>query len=327
MHQSVHKRTFPNAPYVLCPRRTRLFSPLSKVFGSEARLGEHAKKFTMAGRMRNDPELVFWRNVRDEWTKNLQAARKVSWRDLYVLPNFPGVARLLRLEADSFKVTGTTEKDFELQKKRGRAAGRWTIALTSVLKTNHYQRLSRGNRAQKLMFRQLRALDKWVEVLTDGVPHVNRLLVRLEGLTRFRIFTKTRVLICTVDSTARMLRTMEDGAQEAAAVIGRSAEPFSYRVSLDTAIMDEAACVLEAAVPVVLSLGVKNLTLVGDPNQLQPFSQVRENEAGQHHSRSLMERAIDADIRREFLDTQYRMHPRLAEVSSRNAVRVADVTS
>lgn len=269
----------------------------------------------MAGRMRHDPELVFWRNVRDGWSKNLQAAEAVSWRELHLLPNFPGVARLLELEADSFSATGTTDKALERQKNRGRAAGRWASALESVLKTNYFKRLNGGNRAQKLMSRQLRALDKWVGILSDGFSRVKRVLMRLEDLTRFRIFTKTRVLICTVDSTARMLRAMEDGTREAVIAIGHSrSEPFSYRVSLDTAIMDEAACVLEQAVPVILSLGIKNLTLVGDPNQLQPFSQVRDTEVGQHHSRSLMERAMDANMQREFLDTQYRMHHHLAEV-------------
>lgn len=292
-------------------------SCLNKVFGSEARLGDHAKRFTMAGRMRNDPELVFWRNVLGKWSSNLQAVRAVSWRNVHLLPNFPGIARLLECEAHAFKeMTGDTKKDRLLEKK-GRAAGRWAIALQSVMKTTYFRRLDQGNSAQKLMSRQLGALDKLSVVLSDGVARVSRMLQRLEDLTRFRIYTKTRVLICTVDSTARMLRAMEDGTLEAANAIGRSShgdDGFSYRLSLDTAIIDEAACVLETAVPVVLSLGIKNLTLVGDPNQLQPFSQARENEAGQHHSRSLMERAIAADMPRHFLDTQYRMHPSLAEV-------------
>ena len=71
---------------------------------------------------------------------------------------------------------------------------------------------------------------------------------------------------------------------------------------------------LETAVPVLLALDAKNLTLVGDHRQLQPFSRLREHEALRNHSRSLMERAIDAGGQFQFLSTQYRMHPRICEV-------------
>ncbi|CAB1103224.1 unnamed protein product [Ectocarpus sp. CCAP 1310/34] len=284
------------------------------VFGNEARLGLHSKNFTMAGRMANDAELLFWRDARATWTKHLEKAKAVSWRRLH-LPSFPGIARLLALEQESLRSTGTGEKHDKLRRS-GRTAGKWAFALTCVLKANFYKRLENGSRAQRLMLRQLNALDKWVRLLSQGASRVASLLMRLEGLTRFRIFTETRVLICTVDSTERMVRTMEEGTREAAIAIGHELDASSCRLTLDTAIMDEAACVLEAAVPVLLALGIKNLTLVGDHRQLQPFSQVRENEAGKHHSRSLMERAIDSGRANQFLDLQYRMHPTLCQVVS-----------
>lgn len=157
-------------------------------------MGEYAKEFTMAGRMRNDPELVFWRQRLTSWTKRRQAAEGVSWKGLHLLPTFHGIRRLLSREEESFR-SATDDK----LRKSGRAAGRWAFALESVLKTNFYRRLKHGNRAQKLMFRQLRALDSFNALLRDGVARVNAIVMRLEVLTRFRIFTKTRVLICTVD--------------------------------------------------------------------------------------------------------------------------------
>ena len=60
-----------------------------------------------------------------------------------------------------------------------------------------------------------------------------------------------------------MLRTMEEGTLDAAVAVGKAADFSSHRLTLDTAIMDEAACVLEPAIPVVLALGIKNITLVG----------------------------------------------------------------
>lgn len=138
----------------------------------------------MAGRMRNDPELVFWRKTRTSWAKTLQAAEAVSWKELRLLPTFHGIRRLINLEQESFR------------SQNGRAAGRWAFALESVLKANHYQRM---NRSQKLMFRQLRALDSFKAFLRDGIARVTEMLERLEALTRFRVYTKTRVLVCTID--------------------------------------------------------------------------------------------------------------------------------
>ena len=174
-----------------------------QVFGSEDRLGEHAKKFTMAGRMRDDPELVFWREQRSTWAETLRVAEAVSWKELYLLPSFPGIVRLLDLERKSFSVDDHTTFKRGMTaiqtRTRGKAAGRWAFALERVIKANYLKRLKNGNKMMKLKFRQLHALDKWVGVLSDGLARVNGILTRLEHLTRFRIFTETRVLICTVD--------------------------------------------------------------------------------------------------------------------------------
>ncbi|CAM9344675.1 unnamed protein product [Ectocarpus sp. 12 AP-2014] len=181
------------------------------VFGNEARLGPHSKNFTMSGRMTNDAELLFWRDARATWAKHLKAAQAVSWSRLH-LPKFPGIARLLALEQESLRSTGTGNKHDKLRRS-GRAAGKWASALKRVLKANFYKRLENGSRGQRLMLRQLNALDKWVRLLSQGTSRVASLLMRLEGLTRFRIFTETRVLICTVDSTERMVvsSTFYDG--------------------------------------------------------------------------------------------------------------------
>lgn len=163
-------------------------------------MGEHAKQFTMAGRMRNDPELVYWRDVLTTWTKTLQTAEGVSWKELYLLPTFPGITRLLNLEQQAFKTNEHSSSTKETQlRKKGRAAGRWAFALESMLRTNYYHRLKHGNRSQKLLHRQLQTLDRFKALLRDGLSRVTRIVMRLEDLTRFRIYTKTRVLICTVD--------------------------------------------------------------------------------------------------------------------------------
>lgn len=164
----------------------------------------------MAGRMRNDPELVFWRQKLTSWAKTLQAAENVSWKELHLLPAFHGIKRLLNLEQESFGLDEHPRSSEKIQlQKRGKAAGRWAFALESILKANYLQRLKRGNRSQRLMFRQLHALDSVKVLLRAGVARVTRMLVRLEALTRFRIYTKTRVLICTVDRCGRFVHLNE----------------------------------------------------------------------------------------------------------------------
>lgn len=289
-----------------------------KVFGNQARLGQHAKEHTIDGRMRNDPELVIWRRLQRSWCTTSRKANEVSWSALH-LQLFPVFQRfrdveLEGLQAKSVPLGPYTEEDVRHMKSRGRAAGRWVMALKHVLKEVHSTLLKNGTPAQRQTFRQLTLLETLQRFLHDGRLRATAILSRLEILTRHRIFTTTRVLICTVDSTERMLRSMEEGTSNATAALGLEVASTPARLSLDTVIMDEAACVLETAIPVVLALGVKNLTLVGDHLQLQPFSHVREGAAGTKHTRSLMERALDSGAEKQLLRTQYRMHPRICQV-------------
>lgn len=82
-----------------------------------------------------------------------------------------------------------------------------------------------------------------------------------------------------------MLRNMEEGTQEAALAVGSIAgsSALSYRLTLDTAIMDEAACVMETSIPVVLALGIKNLLLVGVSEKALDTSNRGNNNPGPVH--------------------------------------------
>lgn len=166
----------------------------------------------------------------------------------------------------------------------------------------------------------MRVHELWNTLLLAGYQRATRVLHRLEALTRYRIYTQTRVLICTVDSTERMLRSMEEGTSAAATAAGVSSVCAPEQILLDIVIMDEAACVLETAVPVILNLGASNLTLVGDQHQLQPFSLVQDDDGATNHTRSLMERALKAGASSQFLSTQYRMHPRISAVSRQTCI-------
>lgn len=108
----------------------------------------------------------------------------------------------------------------EKLKKRGKAAG--------FVDHCPYRRSPRGvrdlaengNQEQSRTLKQLKALDKWKALLNTGHERVRALLDRLERLTRYRLHTKTKVLLCTVDSTERMVREMEEGTRDATLALG-----------------------------------------------------------------------------------------------------------
>lgn len=303
-----------------CSCRPQFIAKFSvKVFGNETRLGKFSRQFTIDGRLQNDQELVFWRNVQASWAAALRIALQFSWREKYLLPNFPGISRLKGLEEASFAATGAGKKAKALR-KRGRAAGLWAFALESVIQANYNKRLENGNRSQRRTFRQLLAMKHYQALLQEGFAWVEATLRRLELLTRLRFLTTTMVFVSTIDSSEGSLRRLKVDITETSKALRLSPKVKLPPVTLDTAIMDEAACVLETAVPVLLSLGIQNLTLVGDHNQLRPFSQVRESNACMHHSRSLMERAINSGFPKQFLDTQYRMHPKICDVRAKTGV-------
>lgn len=289
---------------------TAYICSINKVFGNEDRLGDFAKQFTLNGRLQNDPELVFWRRVQASWPR---LTSPISWRRQRLLRKFPGLSRLRSLEDAASAVPGTGKKA-QQRRKRGRAASLWAFALESVLQANFDKRLKNGSRGQRRLFRRLAALDNVQLLLQAGYEFVTATLARLELLTRLRILTKTTVFISTIDSSDGSLRRLKRDITDTAQALRLSSKVKLARLTIDTVIMDEAGCVLETAIPVLLSLGTKNLTLVGDHNQLKPFSQVRDGKASVSHSRSLMERAIDSGLTPQFLNTQYRMHPTICDV-------------
>lgn len=229
---------------------------------------------------------------------------------------YPGVKRLLALQkaADGLSTQGKLSKAGKKAVRAGKTAGWWILALRTVMQEQFERRLRLGNENQRRTLRRLKFLDKMVPFLETGRGKATKLLLRLEDVTRYRIFTEARVLLCTVDSIPRMTRDMKEGLKPPLKMGGKSRRKSKKGVKVDTAIMDEAGCALEPTIPMILALGVNNLTLVGDHHQLPPFSAVPAEEGVQNHSRSFMKRALDAGLTSHFLDTQYRMHPRICEV-------------
>lgn len=266
--------------------------------------------------MLSDPELVFWRGKVKSWEKMKQAATLLSWTEVN-RASFPGILRLRRAQMKGDAAADSAEEVDQAQVRKlqdkGHAARMWIKVIEYAFRKAYNGRLSE---LQRSIFKEAIDVAKWLRLLEIGLNKAKAMLARLEILTRHRIYTQTKVLLCTVDSIDRMTREMKEGTRDASLALGSgtASSAKSKRLDIDTAIMDEAACVLETAVPVILALGVNNLTLIGDQHQLQPFSHVRDDGGESKHSRSLMERAVEAGVPSQFLDTQYRMHPAICEV-------------
>jgi hypothetical protein len=85
--------------------------------------------------------------------------------------------------------------------------------------------------------------------------------------------------------------------------------------SFPAVLMDEATQATEASALVALSRGARQLCLLGDQCQLPP-TVTAEHPSVERTSRPLFSRLLDDGVGCYMLDTQYRMHPAIAELPS-----------
>lgn len=105
---------------------------------------------------------------------------------------------------------------------------------------------------------QRQTVGAWRSLLEKGVGCLVELTTKACQQARNRILRDTRVYVCTIDSTPRLFRDMADHRGE--------------DLSIDTVIVDEAGCVLETAIPILLQWAPSNLVLIGDHLQLPPYT-------------------------------------------------------
>ena len=141
------------------------------------------------------------------------------------------------------------------------------------------------------------------------------------------LMSRCRLILCTIASTSRLLREWEE---------------FAPRAPLDvhTVIVDECGCTPESSTALLLNLRPRNLVLLGDHNQLPPCSVINPRDLrNTGHNRSAMERCVlgsgpvsngesaaeeetktraaESSLACHRLTEQYRMHPAICEVVSR----------
>ena len=82
-------------------------------------------------------------------------------------------------------------------------------------------------------------------------------------------------------------------------------------IEFQACVVDEAAQAVELSTLIPLQLGVKQLVLVGDPQQL-PATVLAKREIMGNYERSLFERMGNCGVPVHTLDVQYRMHPAIS---------------
>ena len=120
---------------------------------------------------------------------------------------------------------------------------------------------------------------------------------------KFRAIGRAKVVLCTIASTSTLLR--------------ECGHIFDGDSKIHTVIVDEAGCVTEAEMALLIRLQPKNVILVGDHRQLPPTTDVPvQAHLRTGHTRSMFERCVVASGEVKQLREQYRMHPGLAALVS-----------
>ena len=126
---------------------------------------------------------------------------------------------------------------------RPAAAARWVWAIREVMK-RRFDLLITPSEAD--------LLRRWTKVLSQFSAHLqDRIMPALTVQRRKYIVDTARVLLCTIDSSSRMVQQLE---------YALVTEMVS--LAIDTCIVDEAGCVLESSIPVLLHWKPANIVLV-----------------------------------------------------------------
>eukprot|EP00906_Rhabdomonas_costata_P017081 RCo024580 len=134
-------------------------------------------------------------------------------------------------------------------------------------------------------------------------PIIEEEMRALRPFLRHRVLESARVFLCTVHSISNLRRQYQKYVEQP--------------LSLHTVFIDEAGCVTETSVPLLMLCEPRNVVVIGDHKQLPPFTNFQQNELrgpAAHYNRSLLERIAHARQSLPMITTQYRMHPEICEV-------------
>ena len=147
-----------------------------------------------------------------------------------------------------------------------------------------------------------------------GVSEAFQAVRRAEAAASLRLLKAAEVVVASCVGAGRLLELLDRGGGGGSGEGrgGGEGEPLSF----ETCLIDEATQATEPTSLVPLLFGAQQLVLVGDSQQLPPtVTDIAASREGL--GTSLFERLQESGVQPLLLDTQYRMHPSLAEFSSR----------
>ena len=176
--------------------------------------------------------------------------------------------------------------------------------------------------------RQLESLlpvaDVLVAIIPDVVPNPLGPLLWKAAMRESLSSVIGTFLAALSDARAEAEECIIDSCRVFVSTIGsvHHVQPYAVSKNLQTIVVDEASRLLEIDVPRLLTLttDLDNLILVGDQNQLEPFSHAAGGRGGGGATSSLMQRFADSAPRPfgcHMLKEQYRMHPSLCDTVSK----------
>ena len=129
------------------------------VFGSEARLGDLAKEYTLKGRLRNDPEMLWWSRLDCRVTAFAEALQSCSfdswWRQQQQGgpgSHLKGLARLVSKEAAEQQLR--SERPYARSARRS-GAGLWLTALRAAFKPGFEARFTAAEATRMRLWTRL----------------------------------------------------------------------------------------------------------------------------------------------------------------------------
>jgi len=231
------------------------------VSGNENLMGEVAKSLMLKSQVENHPDVVDVGAIFASWQELRARASKIidDNEDAIYKKATALSAHLIQKRAKP-----DNPKDEERDARRRLVCIRWQSIIEKVLR------------------RKYRSLCYLRAFLGRCLRHIEMFKSKVKVVVRERIIAECRVFVSTIDSLAATMREY-----------GR----VTVIRPIHSVIVDEAGCVLEPCIALLMRHAPENLVLVGDPRQLRPFSSVSsDNPFYRDHDRSLMERAEQAGL-------------------------------
>jgi hypothetical protein len=244
-------------------------------------MGETAKSMRLKEQVAAHPTIALLNRVSSTASgflialRNMVGALDKKLQEHAEEASYPTEVREARAVAKRAHRVDESEKAQAEEARSARVRERWRSSIMAVIMERDSDR---------------KRVTKFTNLLREINRHVVLKKLVWERYVRRKICRECRALVCTIDSVGKMMDALQHCGLD-----------MSER-RLHSVIVDEAGCVLEPSLLLLLRLKPENMLLVGDPRQLRPFSRLKDSVL--NHDRSLLERAEADGLRLHVLQEQ-----------------------